>query len=346
MSRQDATGLAHSELCHIAIDVMGGDHGPQITVPAALQALKKNPHLKLTLLGNAGQIRSLCSSQVFAERLSVIDCPDVVAMDEKPSSALRSKKQSSMYKAVELVSQGQAHACVSAGNTGALMAIGRYLLKTFPGIDRPAICSEMPTENGTCLLLDLGANVDSHSDHLHQFAVMGSVMSAALNNIAAPKVGLLNIGEEEIKGNEQVKLAASLLEKNPNLNYIGYVEGDDIYKGTADVVVCDGFVGNVVLKASEGVARLIVEKIRQTWKRNMITRILAFLSRVLLDDLRRNIDPSGYNGASFLGLQGTVVVSHGSAGQNAFGRAIQLACSEVEQDLPRKINQQLETLGY
>ena len=334
-------------MVHIAIDGMGGDVGPSATVPASIKSLQKIPDLHITLFGNSSEFEPWSSElKTFGERVQIVHCDEVVLMDEKPSSVLRKKQKSSMYRAVEMVAQKQADACVSAGNTGALMAIGCYLIKTFPGIDRPAICSEMPTLSGSCYLLDLGANVDSHSDLLHQFAVMGSVMAAALKDIENPSVGVLNIGEEDIKGNEQVKMAASLIESNPNLNYYGYVEGDDIYQGTADVIVCDGFVGNVLLKASEGVARLIVEKIRESFRQGFLTRVLAFFARGVIGDLHKNIDPARYNGASFLGLQGTLVVSHGSADPEGFARAIKLACFEVEQKLPEKINLQLESLGF
>jgi len=327
---------------------MGGDYGPSVVFPAVSQALSKNTNLSITLFGCRDQIavdvlQKLIES--FSGRIEFQDCDEVVSMSDKPSTALRSKQNSSMYRAVACVADNQADACVSAGNTGALMAIGRFLLKTFPGIDRPAICTEIPNEADGCYLLDLGANVDSCSEHLMQFAVMGSVAATALKGLSHPKVGLLNIGEEEIKGNEQVKLAGSLLEENTNINYIGYVEGNDVFSGKADVIVCDGFVGNVLVKASEGVARFVVSKIRETFRKNLLTRFLAFLSQALLDNLRDEINPSRYNGASFLGLQKTVVVSHGSADEDAFSRAIHLACFEVEQELPNKINAQLALIG-
>jgi glycerol-3-phosphate acyltransferase PlsX len=333
---------------HLAIDVMGGDAGPDITLPACREVLLNDNNITLSLFGSAVRINSAFARELqqFASRIEVVDCAEEVSMDDKPSSVIRNKQQSSMYRAVEAVACGNAQACVSAGNTGAFMALGVYLVKTFPGIDRPAICAEMPTEQGSCYLLDLGANVDSHSDHLHQFAVMGSVMASTLKHIDSPRVGLLNIGEEEIKGNEQVKLAASLLEKNENLNYIGYVEGDALYRGDADVVVCDGFVGNVVLKASEGVARLIVSKIQQTLKKGFFTRLLAFFSRHIFTGLLQEIDPSRYNGASLLGLQGSLVVSHGSADSQGFARAINLAAFEAREQLPDRINSQLLQLDY
>lgn len=332
---------------------MGGDFGPSVTLPAVSSALSQNAALSVTLLGGLSEIKKSEScyrnleqlQQSFSSRVYFIDCEDIVSMSDKPSVALRSKQNSSLYKTVALVADNGADGCISAGNTGALMAIGCFLLKTFPGIDRPAICTEIPNEVEGCYLLDLGANVDSCSEHLMQFAVMGSVAAATLKGKPEPKVGLLNIGEEEIKGNEQVKLAANLLEKNQHLNYIGYVEGSDVFSGKADVIVCDGFVGNVLVKASEGVARLVVSKMRASFRRNVLTRFFAFLSRGVLDNLRDEINPSRYNGASFLGLQKTVVVSHGSADIDAFCRAIQLAYFEAAQDLPKKINRQLAMMN-
>jgi glycerol-3-phosphate acyltransferase PlsX len=332
---------------HIAVDAMGGDVGPAVTVPASLSLLGQTSSLTISLFGKDYLIEPHLAGldPDIRSRVEVENCQTEVEMHEKPSLALRNKRDSSLFRCVEMVSEGKAHACVSAGNTGALMATGRYLLKTFPGIDRPAICAEIPTLTGGCLLLDLGANVDSHSDHLYQFAVMGSVMAKTLNNNHSPSVGLLNIGEEEIKGNEQVKMANALFEESPDIHYIGYVEGDDVYQGVADVVVCDGFVGNVLLKASEGVARLVMEKMQRSLDRNFLTRLLARISKKFLMSLENEIDPSRYNGASFLGLNGSVVVSHGAADETAFTRALQLACFEAEQDLPAKIHAQLELMG-
>jgi len=264
-------------------------------------------------------------------------------MDEPPSRALRYKRDSSMRVAINQVKEGSASACVSAGNTGALMAIARFVLRTLPGVERPAIISSLPTIKGHTHMLDLGANVDSSADHLFQFAVMGSVLTSAVDNIERPTVGLLNVGEEEIKGNERVKEAARMFE-NSDLNYAGFVEGDDIYKGTVDVVVCDGFVGNVALKTSEGVARMISAFLKEEFTRSLLTKMAAVLARPVLQALRNRIDPRRYNGASFIGLQGIVIKSHGSADRFSFANAIREAVLEVEKDVPQRIGSQLESL--
>jgi glycerol-3-phosphate acyltransferase PlsX len=266
----------------------------------------------------------------------------LVNMDESPAQALRVKKDSSMRVAINLVKQGEADACVSAGNTGALMATARFVLKTLPGIDRPAICTTLPTVRGHVRVLDLGANVDSKAEHLLQFAVMGSVL-AEVNGIQQPRVGLLNIGEEDIKGNEQVKDAARLLTSS-DLNYIGFVEGDGIYLDEIDVVVCDGFVGNIALKSSEGVAKLIRHFMTQEFKRNLLTRLAGLIALPVLRAFSRRIDPRRYNGASLLGLQGIVIKSHGGADALAFANAIQVAMLEVEQAVPRCIDAHLAAL--
>jgi glycerol-3-phosphate acyltransferase PlsX len=272
----------------VAIDVMGGDHGPAVTVPAALQSLSRDPLLHLLLVGRQEQITPFLRDVPAAlhERLQTVDARDVVAMDERPSVALRSRKPSSMWLAIECVQSGRAQACVSAGNTGALMVIGRHLLKMVAGIDRPAIITQIPTATGHCHLLDLGANVALTSEHLHQFAIMGSVAAAAMDGLEAPRVGLLNIGEEEIKGNEQIKLASQLIRENARLNYIGYIEGDDIFRGTADVVVCDGFVGNVAIKTSEGLAELIDQRLNAAFRANILSRFVGLLAWPILRRLR------------------------------------------------------------
>jgi glycerol-3-phosphate acyltransferase PlsX len=264
-------------------------------------------------------------------------------MSDLPSQALRSKKDSSMRVAIDLVKQGVAHACVSAGNTGALMAMARFVLKTLPGIDRPAIISALPALTGHTHMLDLGANSDCSPEHLFQFAVMGSVLVRAVHNIERPRVGLLNIGEEEIKGTGRVKEAARLL-SNSDLNYIGYVEGNDIYRGVADVVVCDGFVGNVALKTSEGVAMIVAHYIRQEFQRNLLTRLAGLAALPVLRALRRKMDTRSYNGASFLGVRGIVIKSHGSADAVAFANAIRVAALEVQKSVPDRINHHLASL--
>ncbi|MFZ5536083.1 MAG: phosphate acyltransferase PlsX [Pseudomonadota bacterium] len=329
----------------LALDAMGGDHAPGIVLDAAVEALRRHPELHLILVGQESMLRDeLARRNALNEvRLSVHHASEVVAMDESPALALRGKKDSSMRVAIDLVREGRADACISAGNTGALMATAKFVLKTLPGIDRPAICTMLPTATGHTHVLDLGANVECGAEHLFQFAVMGSVLASAVDNNPNPRVGLLNVGAEAIKGNDTVKAAARLLEASP-INYIGYVEGDDIYKGTADVVVCDGFVGNVALKASEGVAKMISGHLRDAFRRNLFTKLAALISMPVLNSLKQRFDPRRYNGASLLGLQGIVVKSHGGADAFSFGHAIDTAMHEVEQAVPSRIDSQLETL--
>jgi glycerol-3-phosphate acyltransferase PlsX len=330
----------------ISLDAMGGDHGPDAVVPAAIRVLRRRDDIQLILVGDqqilADRLRSV-SRNDFGDRLEVRHTSQVVEMDEPPSHALRTKKDSSMRVSIDLVKQGVADACVSAGNTGALMATARYVLKTLPGIDRPAILTALPSIEGRTLVLDLGANVDSSAEHLFQFAVMGSVLAKAVDGIESPRVGLLNIGEEEIKGNDQVKQAAHLLTNCP-LNYIGFVEGDNIYTGGVDVVVCDGFIGNVALKSSEGVARMIGHFMRQEFTRNVFTKIAGLVALPVLKAFKRRIDPRRYNGASLLGLRGIVIKSHGGADALAFANAIEVAALEVRKAVPEHINRQLEDL--
>lgn len=329
----------------IALDAMGGDHGASIVVPAALKALKQNAGLKLILVGDEATISDvlLAHKSAVSDRLSIQHASQIVEMDELPSQALRGKKDSSMRVAINLVKEGRAQACVSAGNTGALMATARFVLKTLPGIDRPAICTTLPTVKGHVYVLDLGANVDSSAEHLFEFAVMGSELASAVDEKAAPTVGLLNIGEEEIKGNERVKEASRLL-ADSKLNYIGNVEGDGIYLGAADVVVCDGFVGNVMLKTTEGVAKMISHYMKQEFKKNPFTMLAGLIAMPVLKAFRRRIDPREYNGASLVGLQGIVIKSHGGADALAFSNAIHEAVREVEKDVPQRISQQLEAI--
>jgi len=329
----------------IAIDAMGGDHGPGVTVPASLLALKQHPGLKLILVGDEAQLSAELARHggELSERLVFQHASQVVAMDEAPSSALRGKKDSSMRVAINLVKQGEAQACISAGNTGALMATARFVLKTLEGIDRPALITALPTMTGHSHMLDLGANVDSSAEVLYQFAVMGSVLASAVDNNPSPTVGLLNVGEEEIKGNEQVKQAHKMLNGN-GLNYVGYVEGDDIYKGTVDVIVADGFVGNVALKTSEGVGKMISFYMKQEFKRNLLTKLAGLVALPVLRAFRRRIDPRAYNGASLVGLRGIVIKSHGSADAFSFSNAIKEAVLEVEKNVPEKIKEQLGNL--
>ncbi|WP_165675495.1 phosphate acyltransferase PlsX [Metapseudomonas otitidis] len=329
----------------IAIDAMGGDFGPRCIVPASIACLAEFPSLHLVLVGQAPVLEDLiaCESGVDRRRLSVEHAAEVVAMDERPSQALRGKPDSSMRVALDLVRAGRAHACVSAGNTGALMALSRYVLKTLPGIDRPAMVTAIPTARGHCHLLDLGANVDCSAEHLYQFAVMGSVAAEALG-LRSPRVALLNVGTEDIKGNQQVKLAASLLQQANGLNYIGYIEGDALYRGEADVVVCDGFVGNILLKSSEGLVAMIAARIESLFTESLGSRLVGALALPLLSRLKGDLAPSRHNGASFLGLQGIVVKSHGSAGADGFQSAIRRAVIEVRENLPQRLHGRLEDL--
>ncbi|HEY9050366.1 MAG TPA: phosphate acyltransferase PlsX [Gammaproteobacteria bacterium] len=329
----------------IALDAMGGDFGPEVIVPAAALLLKEKPNTQLILVGLEDVIRQHMQVNGLQEsdRLKIHHASEVVAMDEAPAQALRKKKDSSMRVAINLVHQGEANAAVSAGNTGALMATAKFVLKTLPGIDRPAIMTTLPSITGHTHMLDLGANVDCSAEHLHQFAVMGSITASAVDNVDNPRVGLLNIGSEEMKGNAQVKEADRLLQ-NSNLNYIGFVEGDDIYKGTVDVVVCDGFVGNISLKTSEGVAKMITHFMKQEFNRNLFTRLAALVAMPILKAFKKRVDPRVYNGASLLGLQEIVIKSHGGADPFSFANAIKIALLEVEKAVPQRINKHLQTI--
>jgi phosphate acyltransferase len=323
---------------------MGGDHGPRVTVAAALEFQARRPEVDIVLVGIPEALAQELQARDAAAgaRLRVHPASQVVAMDEPPVQALRFKKDSSMRVAVNLVKSGEAHACVSAGNTGALMAISRFVLKTLPGIDRPAIATVLPNmKGGYTYVLDLGANVDCTPEQLMQFGVMGAMLVAAVEHKERPSVGLLNIGVEDIKGNETVKWAAELLRAS-GLNFHGNVEGDDIYKGTTDVVVCDGFVGNVLLKASEGVANMIVGFLRQEFTRNPWNMLAAWMARPVRKALRARMDPGRYNGASLLGLKGIVIKSHGSADVYAFGQALARAAEEVSNNVPQRIAAQIQ----
>jgi glycerol-3-phosphate acyltransferase PlsX len=326
---------------------MGGDHGPSVTVPAALDMLARLPTLHLILVGDQAILQEALQSHHYdTSRLQIQHTSQVVEMDESPGLALRGKKDSSMRVAINLVKEGNAEACVSAGNTGALMATARFVLKTLPGIDRPAIISTFPTinENKNVRMLDLGANVDSTPDCLVQFAIMGSVLASAVDNIKNPSVYLLNIGEEEIKGNELVKQTAALLSQVTSINYAGFIEGDAIHEGKADVVVCDGFVGNVALKTTEGVVVFIVQLMKNAFRRNMLTKLIGLLAKPVLKSFAKRIDPSRYNGASLIGLQSTVIKSHGGANAIAFANAIKEAVICVEKNIPERIRHEVEHL--
>lgn len=322
---------------------MGGDFGPEVTLPAALKALQSDAGLELILVGDQTILQPWMERQApeLRARLRVVHASQIVAMNESPSQALRSKKDSSMRVAINLVKEGEAQACVSAGNTGALMATSKFVLKTLPGIERPAICTILPTIKGTTRVLDLGANVDSSPEQLFQFAVMGSVLAAEVGGIERPTVGLINVGEEEIKGNESVKAAAQIL-AGSHLNYKGFIEGDGIFAGTVDVVVCDGFVGNVALKSSEGVAKMISHYLRESFMRNLWTRLLGALVKPVLRGFKDKMDPRNYNGASLLGLRGIVIKSHGGADCHAFANAIHEAVREVAHRVPERIGEQLQ----
>lgn len=326
---------------------MGGDFGPSCTVPACLSYLEQNPSLKLILVGQSTVIAPLLppSSHSVHSQLEIVDATEVVAMDDPVTVALRSKPNSSMRVSLELVRDGKANACVSAGNTGALMALARFTLKTIPGIDRPAMMCCLPTQaNKGCYLLDLGANVDCSAEQLFQFAVMGSVAAEVLG-VEQPKVALLNIGIENIKGNQQVKQATQLLESQNKLNYIGFVEGDGVYRGDADVVVCDGFVGNVLLKSSEGVLKLLAKRLDNRFKTSWLGRLKGLIMFLpMLRGLRKDFSPERYNGASFLGLQGVVIKSHGAADSAAFQTALHHAYMEVNEDLQARLSQQISLL--
>jgi glycerol-3-phosphate acyltransferase PlsX len=323
----------------VAVDCMGGDHGPPVTVPAALEFRRAHAGAGVILVGAREALEAELARHGAAPEagLRVHHAPEAVGMDEPPVQALRFKKNSSMRLAVNLVKSGEAHACVSAGNTGALMAISRFVLKTLPGIDRPAIATVLPNMRGDyTYVLDLGANVDCTPEQLMQFGVMGAMLVAAVEHKERPSVGLLNIGVEDIKGNDTVREAAELLRAS-GLNFHGNVEGDDIYKGTTDVVVCDGFVGNSVLKASEGVATMIVDFLKQEFSRNPWRQVAALAAMPVLRALRARMDPGRYNGASLLGLRGIVIKSHGSANAYAFGQALRRALDEVQSDVVQRI---------
>jgi glycerol-3-phosphate acyltransferase PlsX len=328
----------------IALDAMGGDTGLDVVVPAAITAVKQHPDARIILVGDETMLAAAVKAAGASENphLKIHHASQKVEMDDLPSTAMRNKKDSSMRVALNLVKEGQADACVSAGNTGALMATSRFVLKMLPGIDRPAICTSLPSMTGHTWMLDLGANVDCNAEHLFQFSLMGSVLAGAVDGNKHPRVGLLNIGEEEIKGNEQVKKAAQLLQSGMP-NYAGYAEGDDIYKGNFDVIVCDGFVGNVSLKTSEGVAKMVAEFIKQEFKRNILTRLAALFAMPVLKAFRSRIDPRVYNGASLLGLRGIVIKSHGGADAFAFANAINVAILEVRENVPERITAQLRS---
>lgn len=321
---------------------MGGDHGSAVTVPAAKKALQADPDIKLLLVGDKSLLEQQIEEHGLAgeSRLSVHHASEVVGMDELPALALKKKKDSSMRVCINLVKEGQAGACISAGNTGALMATGKFVLKTIRGINRPAICTALPTITGHTHMLDLGANIDCSAEHLMQFAVMGSVLAQAVDENPSPTIGLLNIGSEAIKGNEVVKEASKLIAET-SLNYAGFIEGDDIYTGKVDVVVSDGFVGNVSLKTAEGLASLVNTVLKSEFKKNLLTKLAALISLPVLNSVRHTLDPREYNGASLLGLNGIVIKSHGSADVNSFFSALKIASIEIDKSVPDRISMEI-----
>ncbi|MCC1497699.1 phosphate acyltransferase PlsX [Alcanivorax sp. 1008] len=323
----------------LAVDGMGGDAGLSVTVPAIAKLLAANQsvHIILVALDEPGRQALAAAGLAAHPRVEFIAAAEVVTMDDPVAVALRNKKQSSMRLAINQVRDGRAQAAVSAGNTGALMAISRFVLKTLPGIERPAICAPIPTRKGQCHMLDLGANVDSEPQHLLQFAIMGSALVRAVDRIENPRVALLNIGEEDIKGNEQIKDAARLLEAHPQLNYVGFVEGNGIFQGDVDVVVSDGFVGNVALKTMEGVASMISHMIREEISQSWLNKFSGLMALPVLRGLKQRLDPQRYNGASLVGLNGIVVKSHGGADINGFLSALQVAVHEADRNVPALI---------
>lgn len=322
---------------------MGGDHGLSVVIPACVRAAKKNPDLKLILVGVQEKVSASLKKHgvLSSNQFSIVHASEIVTMDDLPSHALRNKKDSSMRVAINLVKEGRANACVSAGNTGALMATARFVLKTLPGIDRPAIISELPTIKGKTWVIDLGANVDSCAEHLFQFAVMGSALIQAIEQKPKPKIALLNIGVEEIKGNDQVKRTAHMLAECSVMNYVGYVEGDHFYSGDVDLVVCDGFVGNVALKASEGLAKLLLTLLKESFSKNWLTKLAGLIALPALKHLKNRIDPSRYNGASMLGLNGIVIKSHGGANELGFQYAIEQAVLEAQSNVVDLVRDQI-----
>lgn len=330
----------------IAVDTMSGDRGAEVTVPASLAMLQTNDELRLILVGRRESIEPLLDgADRFGSRVRVNDARDVVEMDDAPADAMRKKKDSSMRVAINLVKAGDAGACVSAGNTGALMATGRFVLKTVPGIDRPAIMARIPTKSGQTHMLDLGANSDCTAEQLFQFGIMGAVVVQGIEDIERPRVALLNIGEEAMKGNDIIREAAAML-GDSSINYTGFVEGNSIPDHIADVIVCDGFSGNVALKTMEGTATLVRHFLLQEFKSGLYGRLAGLVAWPVLRSLSRRVDPRRYNGASLVGLNGIVVKSHGGADLVAFQQAIHTAMLEVDQDVPGQIRTTMAQQGH
>ena len=335
----------------IALDVMGGDQGPLITISSAITAINHQPNLHLILCGDESIITEILARFKISKenlathkQLSIFPTTQVVLMSDKPIVALRTKKDSSMRKALDLVHEGRAQACVSAGNTGALFSMAHFVLKNIPGVERPALISSLPTHDKDkhVFMLDLGANVFCDSHVLYQFGVMGSVMAEQVDGINKPRVALLNMGEEAIKGSDHIKLAALELSENKDINYVGFIEGSDIFSNKADVIVCDGFVGNVALKTCEGVARLVYQKSKTAFSASLVAKLFGSLLKPSFKKLFKTMNPDQYNGASLIGLRGIVVKSHGNANSSAFLSAIEEAVKEVERQVPEKIKTSLE----
>ncbi len=325
----------------VAVDMMSGDRGLQVTAPAVSQALGRIPDLFVIAVGEQAAMASALEELQNADRLCFVAASEVVEMNEPAAMAVRAKKDSSLRISINQVAEGAADACVSSGNTGALMATARFVLKTLSGIDRPAIVSALPRADGHVHVLDLGANVESTPQHLLQFGMMGSSLVRSLEGIREPTVALLNVGSEEIKGNNTVKAAAELFQDSP-LNFVGYVEGDDIFNGHVDIIVCDGFAGNVALKTSEGLAQMLTRTVQEEFSRGFWSRCVAVLSRSVLDSIRRRIDHRQYDGAVLLGLRGTVVKSHGGTDPVGFARAIEVAHSAAKNGLVENIRKDLD----
>ncbi len=331
----------------LALDAMGGDFGPSVTVPAALQALERHPNLSIQMFGLQTELEPY-SRELFSAlkpRIQFIDAPDVVGMDERPAYVLRHRRCSSMRLAIDAVAEGRAMACVSAGNTGALMAMAKLVIKTLPGIERPALISTLPSRHGGKVqLLDLGANINCDSETLFQFALMGHVKSQQVDGLGSPRVALLNVGEEAMKGNDVVRSTATLLTDCPEINYVGFIEGHDLFSNRADVVVCDGFVGNVCLKTCEGLSKFFIDGLKQSLRPRWLTKLLVPLLQPQLARLMNGMNPDQYNGASLLGLRGIVVKSHGNANLRSFGRAIDEAVIEMQRRVPEQIKDRLEAV--
>jgi glycerol-3-phosphate acyltransferase PlsX len=332
-------------LVTVAVDAMSGDHGAEVAVPAALDVLAATPDLRLIIVGRTEVLRPLLGRTGESERCRLVEAPEVVAMEERPQDALRRKKKSSMRIAINLVEQNEAVACVSAGNTGALLATARFVLGMIPGIDRPAIVSTVPAVHGHTVMLDLGANPDCNEEHLVQFAVMGSVIAADLHGIDNPRVGLLNVGEEDIKGTDEIRGAHRRLQAATAINYCGFVEGDDIFSGCVDVVVTDGFTGNVSLKTMEGLARFIGGVMKEEFTRDPLRKLGALAGRPALNALKGRLDPRAYNGASMVGLNGVVIKSHGGADRVSFANAVRVAVTEARNGVPGQIGELLKKVN-